>query len=297
MALSNDQRALLRLLAQREEGYEDIAALLGLSVAEVRSRVKDALRELEASEAASQTEEAAPPEPSPQPPESRPSPTGVARRRGAPVAEETAEPDPSTRGKPPRQGPRRRWPDRRRLIEVVGGGLVILLLVLFATGAVDIGGDDDGGGSDGDRAAAPQSRQLTQARLEAVDGGDATGQAVFGRVRRQVVLVMAAEGLDPTPPARSYAIVLARGPDDRIPIAAVQVGKDGRIGQQFKIAPAALGHLASGYDEMQLVEVVNRQLRQALVKAGGKAVPKFSGTTVMSGQVTGPIVNAGAGGG
>ena len=49
MALSDDQRALLRLLAQREEGYEDIAALMGLSVDEVRAvlsegddrRVKD----------------------------------------------------------------------------------------------------------------------------------------------------------------------------------------------------------------------------------------------------------------
>src|SRR5262245_17091382 len=45
-AASEDQKALLRLLAQREEGYEDIGALMGLSVAEVRSRVRDALGEL-----------------------------------------------------------------------------------------------------------------------------------------------------------------------------------------------------------------------------------------------------------
>ena len=32
MALSEDQKAMLRLLAQREEGYEDIGALTGLSV-------------------------------------------------------------------------------------------------------------------------------------------------------------------------------------------------------------------------------------------------------------------------
>ena len=43
MALSDDQRAMLRLLAQREQGYEDIAALMGLSVDEVRAKVDDAL--------------------------------------------------------------------------------------------------------------------------------------------------------------------------------------------------------------------------------------------------------------
>ena len=48
MGLSDDQRALLRLLAQREEGYEDIAALKGLSVEQVRAEVKDALAEMQA---------------------------------------------------------------------------------------------------------------------------------------------------------------------------------------------------------------------------------------------------------
>ena len=47
MALSDDQKAMLRLLAQREQGYEDIAALMGLSVDEVRAKVKDALAQLE----------------------------------------------------------------------------------------------------------------------------------------------------------------------------------------------------------------------------------------------------------
>ena len=40
MALSDDQKAMLRLLAQREQGYDDIAALMGLSVEEVRARVR-----------------------------------------------------------------------------------------------------------------------------------------------------------------------------------------------------------------------------------------------------------------
>ena len=47
MPLSDDQKAMLRLLAQREQGYEDIAALMGLSVDDVRAKVTDALAQLE----------------------------------------------------------------------------------------------------------------------------------------------------------------------------------------------------------------------------------------------------------
>jgi DNA-directed RNA polymerase specialized sigma24 family protein len=45
--MSDDQRALLRLLAQREEGYEDIAALMGIGVDEVRARVREAVAALD----------------------------------------------------------------------------------------------------------------------------------------------------------------------------------------------------------------------------------------------------------
>jgi hypothetical protein len=48
VALSDEQNAMLRLLASGEQGYGDIAALLGLSEAEVRARVVGALAQLEA---------------------------------------------------------------------------------------------------------------------------------------------------------------------------------------------------------------------------------------------------------
>ncbi|HEX6456500.1 MAG TPA: Lrp/AsnC family transcriptional regulator, partial [Solirubrobacterales bacterium] len=49
MALSDDQKAILRLLAQRgEQGYDDLAALMGISVEEVHSRAKRAAADLEA---------------------------------------------------------------------------------------------------------------------------------------------------------------------------------------------------------------------------------------------------------
>src|SRR5688500_3884498 len=47
MPLSDDQKAMLRLLA-RDQSYEDIAALMGLSVDEVVSRAQGAVAQLEA---------------------------------------------------------------------------------------------------------------------------------------------------------------------------------------------------------------------------------------------------------
>lgn len=48
MALSDEQNAMLRLLAQGEQGYADIAALMGLSEEEVRAKVVGALAQLQA---------------------------------------------------------------------------------------------------------------------------------------------------------------------------------------------------------------------------------------------------------
>ena len=49
MELSNDQKAILRLLSQRgEDGYEDLTALLGIDAAAVHERAKAAAAQLEA---------------------------------------------------------------------------------------------------------------------------------------------------------------------------------------------------------------------------------------------------------
>lgn len=46
MALSTDQQAMLQLLLERDQGYTDIASLLGIEVEEVRRRARAALQEL-----------------------------------------------------------------------------------------------------------------------------------------------------------------------------------------------------------------------------------------------------------
>jgi hypothetical protein len=282
--LTDDQKATLRLLAQREEGYEDIGALTGSSVEDVRSKVRGALAELGAGSGEVRAAPAAPPSDPP------------------PVPAPPSEPTPRPRAKPaPRPRPRpdgRSLLQNKRLLAQVGGcALILLLLILFATGAIDIGGsDDDGGSAETPTAATPTSNSKvpTQAVLSGVDGSDAEGRAIFGRLKSQVILVVAAKGLAPSPQGSSYAISVARSPEERIPIAATDVKKAGTISGQFQIPATSLGLLASGFDEMEISLVPDDELKVAVTQAQKtKKTPQFAGTDVLRGPITGPVVDAG----
>ena len=126
MALSDEQNAMLRLLASGEQGYDDIAALLGVPVEEVRAKVIGALAQLEAEGkpapnvpsplpgGAKPAAEVVPPEPEPV----QPAP-GWRRRRAGHRRADRPETDPSRaahRSRPtivPRGLPLRRSDERR----------------------------------------------------------------------------------------------------------------------------------------------------------------------------------------
>lgn len=278
--MSDDQRALLRLLAQREEGYEDIAALMGLSVDEVRRRVKDALAGLEDERARDTGTPAAGPA------------AAVAPRVPAPAAPaESSKASGGTR-------PQLRMPkDRRRLVELVGGAVVVLLVVLFATGAIDIGGGDDsdsGSATTGAvNTAGNEETKLTQAILEPLDGGDAEGLAVFARGEKNAVrLLLQVEGLAPSGKDEAYAVSLARSPRERIPIAVTRVPQSGKVEAQYPVPSESLGLLATGFDQMEVSLVSNSELEAALTRAGKEQkAPEYDGEDVLRGPVTGPIVD------
>jgi hypothetical protein len=297
--LSDDQRALLRLLAQREEGYEDIAALMGLSVAEVRSRVKGALNALDEGGSAAgpvvgrgtSSSQAAGEEPQPTPP------------AAATPAPSRPEPRPPREAAAASAVARRRpvLPQGRRLWELVGGALVVLLIVLFATGAVDIGGDDSS--SDDSNSAALQggalntaNGKITQAALEPVGGGDAEGQALFGRLGKQVVLQVLAEGLEPSTSGENYAIWLYRSPKLALRIGAVNVGENGKLAARFPVPTELLALVASGsFKQIQVSRTANAAYKAEVAAAKRKQrLPRYTGETVLSGEIVGPLIQAGA---
>jgi len=225
VALSDDQKALLRLLAQREQGYDDIAALMGLSVDEVRTRVKEALDAVER-ERADEAPAASPHPPAaqePPPPEAPADPPA----REQPKPEATPEPAPVSPPPPissPAGKPARTLPGNQRLYAAAAGlGLIVVVIVLLATGVLGGSGSDSSSGatskSEADNPASAEtvaeltgSHKLTGAVLKPVDGGDANGVALIGRTKKEVVMGVEATGLEPSPKGSSYTIWLYKSP-------------------------------------------------------------------------------------
>ncbi|HEX5713373.1 MAG TPA: hypothetical protein VFX85_08685 [Solirubrobacterales bacterium] len=294
MPLSDDQKAMLRLLAQREQGYEDLAALMGLSVDEVRAKVGDALAQLEAEGAPAPALPAEPtaPEP-PKPTPEPPAPEPVA----APPAPEPAV-QPPKRTPPPR--PKLSLPGSggARAAIVAGAAVLVLLVVILVVG----GGDSDDSGGSGDTTAveagtntnAANNPDLTQAILQATDGSDAAGAASFGRVKNSLVLQIEASDMEPTGKGESYTVWLAQSPQKMLPLATTTVGEDGKIGAQTEVPTEVLGYLANEtFTKIVVTRTENAALQASLKKAtAAKQAPDYTGTEVLNGTVTGPIVGA-----
>lgn len=314
MGLSDDQRAMLRLLAQREQGYEDIAALMGISVEQVRSRVADALSQLE------REGKEAPDVPEPPAAEAEPTPAAPEPAKPAESEEEPPPPEPPKVEMPAPPAPEPATPpaapapsggspklklpsDPAVRAAIAAGVLVVALLAIFLI--VNGGGDgsdsstatstaaesDEGGGSS-ENAANSGSQRVTKAVLEPVDGSDATGIAIFGRVGKKLALQIEAEGLEPTTKATSYTLWLAQSPQRMLPLAETAVPKSGKIGAQFEVPVELLAYLANEtFDQLVITRTDSAKLKTALETATKeKKTPTYTGTAVLAGTVTGPIV-------
>lgn len=304
MPLSDDQKAMLRLLAQREQGYDDIAALMGLSVDEVRAKVKDALAQLE-------QEGVAPPLLPVEPPTE---PVAVEPPL-PPKPPEAVKPGPATPAASPAAKPKRTPPPRPNVSLPKSGGAraaiaagVLVLVALIVVLAVSGSGSSSSGGSTTAAAgentttaeepsgttAAGSSKEVTQATLSPVDGGDAKGVAVFGRVKNSLALQVEATGLAPTAKGQSYAVWLYESPQKMLPLATTTVGKSGKIGAQVEVPTEVLAYLANEtFDQIDVSLTSNANLKASLNKATKeKKAPAYTGTDVLRGQITGPIIGA-----
>jgi hypothetical protein len=282
VALSDDQKAMLRLLAQREQGYDDLASLMGLSVEEVRARVKEALEEIDRGESAPPQPSPPPPKASPPPP--KPSPSKPAVKRDRPRLSLPANP-------------------RLRFAAAAAGGLALVLAFLLVVGVFGGGDESDssepsaGAGQGNGQVAAPAgSDQITQAMLSPVDGGDASGQALFGRIRDTAVLQVEAEGLEPSPPGQLYAVWLYGSPRIALRVGAVRVTDDGGISAQFPLPTEVLGYVAGGgFGQIDVSLTSNAAYRAEVAAARSEQrLPAYTGTSVLRGEITGRLIEAGA---
>jgi hypothetical protein len=194
----------------------------------------------------------------------------------------------------------------RGLWALLAGAAIVILFVVF----VLFGGGDDGSGdstttssSSGEgtvaaleNASEGGKKEVTKASLSAVDGGDAVGVAVFGRVKNTLALQVAAEGLEPAEEGESYTIWLAASPQKMLPLASTEVGEDGRIGAQVEVPTEVLAYLANEtFRQIAVTRTEETKLKASLAKATKeKSAPVYTGDEVLRGEVTGPIVGAAA---
>jgi outer membrane biosynthesis protein TonB len=305
VALTDDQKAMLRLLAQRgEEGYDDIAALMGITVDEVRQRVNEAL--VAAAEAEGAAAEKA--EPRPEPPAAPPPPPPEpqqppAPKPPAPPPAQSAAAAPAPPAKTARRAPRLagvKLPKDRGALIGLGAGLLVLLA--FAVVLVVSGGGSGSSSTDssttegGTTPAASNNSNLTQAALSPVDGSDASGNALFGRLKKNVLLQVTTEGLDPSQPGQSYAVWLSHSGNAMVPVGTAKVPDSGDLAARFQIPAAVLVLVArNAFNEIDITRTTDATLNAAIAKARrSKSESAYTGTDVMRGKITGPFVNAGS---
>ncbi len=323
MALSDEQNAMLRLLASGEQGYADIAALLGQSEDEVRAKVVGALAQLQAegkpapdvpppiAGGAKPAAEVTPPEPEPvaETPKATPEPEPVVADAVAPSADAAAaapaSPPPSSL--PPSGGRTITLPSGRKAWLLAGGVLAAIAAIVVVIVLVSGGGDGSSStaSSEGTANVAEEGKDeseagakpATEAKLEAVDGSEAKGLASFGRVKNKLALQVEATGLTPTEEGKtSYAIWLAQSPRKMIPLASTGVKASGKgagmIAAQFEVPIEVLGYLASGtFDQIAITKVDNQRFEAGIEAARKqKKTPTYLGEEVLRGTVTGPIV-------
>ena len=139
---------------------------------------------------------------------------------------------------------------------------------------------------------APTSNSnLTEAILVPSNGGDASGRALFGRFKKNVLLQVQAEGLDPAPQGQSYSVWLYRSPKIALRIGSVPE-RSGKIAAQLAIPPQLLASVANGaFDQIDLSLTSDAAYKAALTKAKSeKTLPPFIGESVLRGEITGPAI-------
>jgi hypothetical protein len=274
--ITPDQRATLQLLLERGQSYADLAALLGQNETEVRARARTALtgligvdpdrnigltdyllgqadpigradasrqlrddpadREL-ATELSNRLRLMFPTAELPRlPGEPR---SGGLLRRSSPAAASAPAAGP-VRARTSRAGDLTQ--SQTRLIVICGSAALLLIVIVLAiTGA--FGGDDQStaGATSTTTTASSADEQIQSVALKAIDGGDASGTAVFGLATGdQAYIDLSIRGLDPAPQDKTYVVWLMLTDTQGYPLSPITVNQNGTYQDRFAIPAAVL---------------------------------------------------------
>ena len=322
---------MLQLLLERGQSYEDIGSLLGLGVDDVRARARSALTEMagedpdadvgltdyllgqadpigradaarhlqadpEANALAAKLEAQlrllAPSAELPDLPQARAQRQPRAEPPGQTKKETPAAVSGSGDAAAPAVGSTSLDSRQRRLIAaLLAGGVLVAVIVLIATGAFGGGGDQSSTTGSGQTA---KTNKVTKALLLPVGGANGRAVALFGQVKGTPVIQLTAIGLDQPAKGEAYYAWLTNSQDLDLPIGGFPVDGKGRAVAQIKVPTQALELVANEtFTSMQITRTNNSEY-QAAVKAAAKqkTFPPLTGTSILSGEITGPIVGA-----
>lgn len=310
MALSPDQRAMLQLLLERGQSYEDIAGVLGTGRDEVRRRARAALEELAGqdpdaevgitdyllgqadpigrADAARQIQTDA---------ETRElvEELRAKLRLIAPEAELPDAPGPraSTRlsrlPRPPRVQPiARAGLSRRqaRILATLGASAVILVVAVLAIAGA-FSADD---GEEEAATPAPAGEELVRVQLQPEGASEGSGRAVFGLTTGdQPYLDVSVQRLEQAPQGSTYVIWFLLTERRAYPLAPFAPGANGSFSNRYAI-PQVVLPLAVRTRFVAISLVDNAELAGDLRNAieGQNVLLPYQGETVLRGAVPEP---------
>ena len=309
MTLQQDQQAILQLLLERGQSYDDIASLLGVEREDARARARAALTELvgqdpdtevalsdyllgqvdpigraDVARHLQQDDEAhklavdlstklaaiAPEAELPTLPRKAGNKSSPASR---PTKPGTPMPDAREAGL--------RSPALSQRQAQIGGLLVgalavVVAVVLLVSDVFDGGGGANGGGktaaADGATTTADGTADelLTTVALEPQDGSGGSGKATFGvAAGEQPYLDLVIDGLPPAPSDRSYVLWLLLDREQGHPLTPVEIPESGSIEERFLIDGSTVV-IAAATREVDLALANNDRLARVIQRAAGQ---------------------------
>ena len=182
----------------------------------------------------------------------------------------------------------------RFLVALGSGAVLVVAVVLGVTGAFGGGGGES---TDTTASTSAATERLTRVRLQAPDGGSASGTAIFGLANGSVPFAdVRVNGLKQAPSGQAYVIWLLLTPTEGYPLTPIQacssgapqpcLTNDGSFHGRSQIPPAVVPVVA----RVQLVDVSLAQVEtvrkaiQTAIKQKQVVIEK-PGTTVLQGPI------------
>jgi hypothetical protein len=328
MGLQGDQRALLQLLVERGQSYEDIAGLLGGTPEEVRERARGALTEIGGADPDAEVGltdfllgQADPigRADAIRHLQSDPETLDLARKIQtgiaviAPEADQPSLPEPRTKrrkaalpdsssGPVAAAGPTEPADHeaaaaaRRRnaiLAGLVAVGLLLVVGVLALAGVFS--GGDSGSSDSADTSTTTADSNITTVPLKPIGGSGVAGKAVFGLVSNEQLYVdVDVQGLDPNlDPSKSYLLWLMVGDSAGYPIDKLDADANGGFSGRLSVPTPIAVAVGNQAQSVRVSSTSISDLQAEIKQATKQKVPilPFTGDQLATGDI--PLVDNG----